>query len=119
MPEYGYADFAHQFDKCWICGKRHNAFVWEGGLQTHHITRGVHRAKGVLLPETWIRTCVRCHEDDLAAMPIAKQLAYKRIHDKEHYDLDLINHLRRRAPTAITGDEVMEEVRKIQEVSDG
>ena len=51
--------------------------------------------------------------DDLAAMPHAKQLAYKYIHDILHYDLEAWLRIKDpdlRAPNRVTEDEVMEYV---------
>lgn len=51
--------------------------------------------------------------DDLAAMPHARQLAYKYIHDILHYDLEewlRIKDPELRAPNRVTEDEVMEHV---------
>jgi hypothetical protein len=47
----------------------------------------------------------------LDGMPIARQLAYKLIHDPEHYDRQRVNVLRRRQPDAVTEREVAMEVR--------
>ena len=51
--------------------------------------------------------------DDLAAMPHAKQLAYKYIHDILHYDLNAwlkVKDPELRAPNRVMEDEVMEYV---------
>ena len=54
--------------------------------------------------------------DDLAAMPHARQLAYKQKHDKENYNLDQWLRLRDpelKAPDRITQGEVDEWTRKL------
>lgn len=54
--------------------------------------------------------------DDLAAMPHAKQLAYKYIRDVENYDLEAwlrVKDPSLRAPNRVTEDEVMDAVKEI------
>ena len=63
--------------------------------------------------ENYFRACKKCHMDELAAMPHARQLAYKYIHDILHYDLESwlrIKDPELRAPNRVTEDEVMEYV---------
>ena len=99
------ADFAAEFDRCWLCGRtaRQAAF---GRLEIHHIVRGSLRAMARDEWCTLMRTCCECHESRLDGMAIATQLALKREHDPAGYDRVTVNVLRRRQPEAITEDEV-------------
>lgn len=87
---------------CFICGR--------DGTDVHEIARGSHRAAAVAHPAAWLKLCRLCHRDAVAAMPVARQLAYKMVHDPEHYNRLAVNNLRRRAPNAISEQEVAAEV---------
>lgn len=93
--------FAFEFTKCWVCGKHAH--------DTHEIVRGAMRHLGYTHRSCWIRTCRRCHDQelgDLSRWPVARQLALKKEHDPEHYDRVEVNLLRRRQPDSITESEV-------------
>ena len=70
------------------------------------MARGPHRQRALHEPAVWMRTCHDCHQGELDSMPIVRQLAYKLIHDPEHYDRVAVNLLRHRQPSAITEVEV-------------
>ena len=97
------ATWSQEQDRCMLCGKR-------GGdhpltrLETHEIARGPHRKKALECPAAFLRVCGFCHGDKLGT--ITEQLAVKKFHDPECYDRVAVNHLRSRAPEAITEDEV-------------
>ncbi len=100
--------------QCWVCGATHHAGF---PLETHEMERksqAPHHAWAK--EENYFRACKKCHMDDLAAMPHAKQLAYKYIHDILHYNLESwlrIKDPELRAPSRVTEDEVMEYVYKL------
>jgi len=98
-------EFRMAFDHCFLCG--------EPGTDVHEIARGAHRAKALTEPATWLKVCKWCHASKVDGMPIARQLAYKMIHDPEHYDRQAVNRLRNRQPDAVTEREVAEEVGRI------
>ena len=88
---------------CWVCGRS------DGYIETHEITRGVHRNVGVEERCTWIRLCREDHErfGDYTQWPIARQLAVKLICDPDYYDRQRVNLIRNaRTPDAITEQEV-------------
>lgn len=93
--------FAIQFPKCWVCGKHAH--------DTHEIVRGAMRHLGYIHRSCWIRTCRRCHDQelgDLSRWPVARQLALKKQYDPEYYNRIEVNLLRRRQPDSITESEV-------------
>ena len=102
------------FNHCWICGNEGRGVM---ALQTHEMERRSH-APNHRWADTcnYFRTCSRCHMDDLAAMPHAKQLAYKYIHDKDTFDLGKWLRLRDpelNAPQRVTDQEVMSHVNEL------
>jgi hypothetical protein len=106
-------DWAIEFDTCWICGSRDYA-GWP--LETHEIERRSQAPTRCMNVCNYFRTCKKCHMDDLAAMPHARQLAYKYMHDHESYDLQEWLKLRDpdlRAPNRVTQDEVDEWIQKL------
>jgi len=59
----------------------------------------------------YFRACKLCHMEDLANMDHAKQLAYKFLYDKLHYNLEQWLKIRDpelRAPKRVTQEEVDE-----------
>jgi hypothetical protein len=94
--------------QCFHCGATQN-------LQTHEIVRGTHRAKGVKMPEAWLRVCADCHEI-VASWTIAEQLALKMICDYEWYDRQAVNLARDRTPDAMTERDVAYEVHVVIEI---
>ena len=104
-------EWASLWSKCWVCGATHHAGF---PLETHEMERksqAPHHAWAA--KENYFCACKKCHMDDLAAMPHAKQLAYKYIHDILHYDLNAwlkVKDPELRAPNRVMEDEVMEYV---------
>ena len=93
---------------CYICQRR------DKPLECHEIARGNHKQRAMLVPATWISTCRDCHRDHLDGMSIAKQLAYKAIHDPEWYDRQAVNVCRCQQPEAVTEFEVQAEIKRIK-----
>lgn len=92
---------------CWVCGRTPQVFP----LETHEIERKSqapwHRWADTC---NYFRTCHSCHSDQLAAMPHARQLAYKYIHDPDNFNLDRWLRLKDpelRAPDRVTEEEVL------------
>ena len=96
----------HEQSVCWICGWPERCNTPMNVLQVHEMARGPARAKAVLEPAAWFSACRSCHEGALAAMPIARQLAYKKMNDYPRYDRVIVNRLRGRADEAVTEDDV-------------
>lgn len=100
--------------KCWICGVSSYAGF---PLETHEMERksqAPHHAWANL--NNYFCACKKCHMDDLAAMPHARQLAYKYIKDIENYDLESWLRLRDpdlKAPNRVMEDEVMDALKEI------
>jgi len=103
---------------CWLCGTL-AINTWPPKIECHEIARGVHREEAVEESCCWIATCQRCHEAHLDSMPIARQLALKKINDPENYDRVGVNRMRNRADEAVTEGEVMVEVCELQGMADG
>ena len=107
-------EWAQSRKRCWVCGAKHHAGF---PLETHEMERksqAPHHAWAA--KENYFCACKKCHMDDLAAMPHAKQLAYKYIHDILHYNLEAWLRIKDpdlRAPSRVTEDEVMDHVCKL------
>jgi len=103
--------WALDFKTCWVCG---NSGIGVMALQIHEMERrsqATHYQWADLC--NYFMTCATCHMDDLAAMPHAKQLAYKYIHDPDNFNLERWLRLKDpvlRAPHRVTEQEVMSHV---------
>jgi len=101
-------NWAVDFDRCWICG----ATEYQGfPLETHEMERRSQAPTRCMNVCNYFRTCKKCHMDDLAAMPHAKQLAYKQMKDPDNYNLMdwlRLKDLDLRAPNRVTQEEVDE-----------
>jgi hypothetical protein len=107
-------DFAAEFARCYLCGTL-AIHVWPPALETHEISRGTaSRSKSVDDRCALVRTCRPCHRERLDAMPIARQLALKKLFDPRAYDRQRVNLLRNREPDAVTEGEVMVEVIELE-----
>ena len=105
--------WASEFEFCWVCGGK-DYQGWP--LETHEIERRSHAPKTCMHECNYFRACKKCHMDDLAAMPHAQQLAYKKEYDPERFDLEQWLRLRDpelRAPNRVTTEEVAEWSRKL------
>jgi hypothetical protein len=104
---------SHLAECCWVCGWSSTTTAWQDrlrrGLDVHHITRGVHRAKGHDDPAALMLVCAECHHGVVDSMSVPSQLALKRHYDPQWYDRVRVNVLRRRQPNAITEAEVERE----------
>jgi len=97
---------------CWVCESAQR-------LTIHHIERRSH-AKEPDQECNLFLACLGCHGTDLATMPHARQLAYKQIHDPEHYDLAqwlLVRNPDGSAPLRVTQDEVDQHVQQLREAT--
>ena len=112
MPstKIGRSTWGMQFPTCWVCEQPEGIGHY---LEIHEIARGVHRSKAITEPCCWMRVGSSCH-DTLAGMSIAQQLALKFLNDPENYDRAKVCQIRGRADTAVTEDEVLEEVDKLR-----
>jgi len=102
------------FNRCWVCGNEGRGVM---ALQIHEMERRSHAPNHRWAdPCNYFKTCAQCHMDDLAAMPHAKQLAYKYIHDRDTFDLERWLRLRDpelKAPQRVTEQEVMSHVNEL------
>ena len=98
------ANFAAAFPHCWICGRTGTDVL---PLQIHHICRGPHRKTAREAECGLIRTCGDCHNAELDAMPVARQVALVAIYNPWAYDRVLVNTLRHRAENAVSEQEVI------------
>lgn len=112
------AEFAAEFERCWLCGTKAEE-TWPPHLEIHHIVRGVSRKKALYEKCVLIRTCQRCHFGYLDSMSIARQLALKWLNEEWHYDRQLVNRLRGRADDAVSESEVLAEVHLLESAAEG
>lgn len=93
---------------CWICGRD------DCLIEVHHVERRSHAKH----PDDWCNfflACHDCHQGPLESMSHAEQLALKRLHDPDSYDLKQWHLLRfpdGRAPDRVTPIEVERFYRK-------
>jgi hypothetical protein len=79
-------EWANERKFCWVCGASHHAGF---PLETHEMER-----KSQAPYHAWANlnnyfcACKKCHMDDLAAMPHARQLAYKIIYDTHNFEIE-------------------------------
>ena len=71
----------------------------------HEISRGAGRNASLSERAAWLHLCSDCHRQ-MNWLPVAGQLAIKRLTDFEFYDRVKVNTLRGRAPESITESEV-------------
>lgn len=99
-------DWSWEHDTCMGCGYVAGRSCGSRSMETHEIARGLARRPALTEPAAWLRLCGLCHAGVFAAMPIARQLAYKKLHDPYWYDRVAVNLLRGRQADAVTEDEV-------------
>ncbi len=77
--------------------------------EVHEIARGIARAEAYGERATWLAVCRPCHDylGDYSIWPLERQLAVKLVRDAEHFDLDIFNRVRGRAPGAIAMEDVV------------
>lgn len=113
-------EWASAFNKCWICGwePKHGSAFYRI-LETHEMARKSQAPGKWGCRENYFRTCTDCHRDLLSHMPIARQMAYKYLHDPEYFNPQVVNELRHRFKDAVTLEEVMQFVKQIKEKKSG
>ena len=88
---------------CCICGgTAHDCHEIIGGT--------AHRMRAFVERCCWLRTCRTCH-DELQGMSKPLQLALKLISDPEGFDRGRLLDVWGRPPTAITAEEILDELR--------
>ena len=83
--------FLSEFPICWFCG-------FQSATDVHEITRGPCRVLAYGERCAWGAACRDCNcfrLTDKNEWPIERQLAIKWIRDREHFDLEKINEIRR------------------------
>lgn len=91
-------EFRLEYQFCWFCG-------WGCVPDCHEIAKGTHRSAALSERYAWGAACSRCNQgplNDYRIWPISRQLAYKFLFDREHFDLEAFNKLRGRGDRAIT-----------------
>ena len=88
--------FIDEHRHCWVCGNY--------GTQCHEIACGPNRKTAIHYRQSYLALCPACHSQihDYSQWPIERQAALKKQHDKDYYDLALLNELRGRHAGAIT-----------------
>lgn len=94
------------FPMCQWCGAETN-------VATHEISRGAGRSSSLGVRAALLNLCLTCHRI-MDWMPVAGQLAIKKIVDPEGYDRATVCRLRGRAETDITESEVERWVSRFQ-----
>ena len=97
---------ASQPQRCWDKECRGGA-LWLG-LQVHEIERKSQAPKRWCHECNFALLCAECHGGRWATMPHAKQLAYKLVHDPEHFDLGKWLSLQPRGPRYVTMADISE-----------
>ena len=97
-------DYRYAFPSCQWCGSQ--------ATEVHEIARGPARQAALLERAAWLSLCRDCH-NIMGSMPVAAQLAIKRIADPMGYDRVAVNRLRGRSDNAITDGEVWQWCRRI------
>jgi len=88
-------------------------------LEVHEIERRSHAAERWAQRCNYLLICRRCHVGKFATMPHARQLAYKFLFDREHFDLRAwlaIRDRELRAPLRVFDDEVLYHVQELEEL---
>jgi hypothetical protein len=110
--------FVVEIGYCMICLARGP----ELQLCVHEMTPGAFRLKAYPHREACLVACDRCNEYKMPAMPLPRQLAYKLLHDRWWFDLDVIRLIKNngRDPIIVTmeeirtaGDQVVSEQREL------
>lgn len=81
------------------------------------MAKGCHRGQAIKGGNrfAWFVACNDCNQgclNDYSIWPLERQLAAKKIHDPENFDLVAFNTLRGRAPDAITEADIRPWLRK-------
>ncbi len=100
IQEIGYCE------PCWVIDRR---FV-NTDLVVHEIAKGPARKAALSERAAQLVACTKCNcgrLEDYNECPLTLQLAVKLLDDTEHFDLEKVNELRGRAPTAITFRDVL------------
>lgn len=87
---------------CMSCG-------WQAMLQIHEMERRSHAAGRWGHRSNYLLLCQRCHEELFAAMPHARQLAFKLVRDPRNFDLQSWLTLRDpelKAPERVTMEDI-------------
>ena len=92
--------------KCMCCGNTSRLEIHEIERRSHASNNWWHRSTALLL-------CQTCHAGPFAAMPHARQLAYKRLRDFMCFDLSAWLSLANRPLSYVTPDEVEAEMASI------
>jgi len=87
------AEFAAAHPRCMLCGTQARQ-TWPPKICLHHIARGADRELAREERSCLIATCTKCHEARLDGMPVAVQLALKRLFDADGYDRQRVNSIR-------------------------
>jgi hypothetical protein len=107
-------DYVEEMGVCAVCDRDREELETIGsvitryfgaGLNVHEIAKGPHRAEALKHRACCLVVCNQCNccqLCDYSVWPIERQLALKLLTDPQHFDLDLFNKVRGRAPTAIT-----------------
>lgn len=97
-----------QFPSCWHCGAPNPS--------VHEMVKRSTSSCAILVVENYFAACWPCHglSGPVHVMPLAKQLAYKKINDPGCYDRLKCLELKDWAETAVTEDEVKQEIVAIQ-----
>lgn len=100
-------EWSYGFGECFVCG--------EPAVDIHEMERKSQAPRGWADRCNYLAVCRVCHDGPLAAMPHARQLAYKLVGDPEHFDLDRWLGLRVGSGSRdrVTWSEVLEEVEHV------
>lgn len=100
------SQFLEDCPTCAVC--RMNA-----AEHVHEILAGSHRIVAYRYRSCWLGLCPECHRRIQSAVSVAKQLAWKLLSDPVFFDRSEVCRLWGRADTAVTSDEILQEVKSI------
>ena len=110
-------EWSHGFFWCWICGwttrKRWPHKSWLPHLETHEMVRKSQSPRKWCHPANFFRVCQHCHQEDIPYLSLARQLAYKKMHDSDNYSVSEIIRILGRGPDAVTEEDVLNEFKEI------
>jgi hypothetical protein len=98
--------FVEEIGYCMVCSSRNQLCV-------HEMCCGAFRQRSVPFRELCLVVCWHCNYNVLPGMKLVKQLCYKMLNDRWHFDIDAIREAKNngRNPIVVT----MSDVRKMAE----
>jgi hypothetical protein len=81
---------------CMICGRTSHVRP-----DCHEPVRRSHAPRQWGIRANYLLACRECHDRIVPSMPLSQQLAYKLLHDPDHFDLPEINRIKGGEPVLL------------------